>query len=141
MKVTKNTGFTLIELIVTVAIVSILAGVAFPAYQGQVRSARRADAQGELMQMANFMERFYTENSRYDQDMGGAKVTLPSPSNANLSYTIALNTIGQTAYTLRATPTGPQETDGYLELLETGAKRWDKNNNQSIDEGENNWER
>ena len=141
MKIKKQTGFTLIELIVTVAIVSILAGIAFPGYQGQVRSTRRADAQGELMQMANYLERFYTENSRYDQDLGGTQVVLPPASNASLSYTIALNSVDQSTYTLRATPTGSQEGDGYLELLATGAKRWDKNNNLSIEAGEDNWEK
>lgn len=130
---------------VTVTIAGILAAFAYPSYQNQVRSFRRADAQSDLLQLANFMERFFTENSQYDQDMAGNPVVLPftrSPqSGTNIVYTIALNPVGQTGYTLRATPINTQAGNGYLELLSTGARRWDQNNNNVIDPSESDWEK
>lgn len=142
MKTSSQRGFSLLELMITVAVVGILASIAYPAYQGQVRGTRRADAQAELLRMANFLERFYTENGRYDQDMALNPVALPPPSRANVNYTFALNPLPTaTTYTIRATPNGPQTVDGYLELLESGARRWDKNNNNAIDPGENDWKK
>jgi type IV pilus assembly protein PilE len=143
MKRPNQHGFTLLELMVTVAIVGILAGVAYPAYQSQVRATRRADAQADLLRMANFMERYFTENSRYDQDMAGNAVSLPPQTSSTTAYTITLSALGTTTYTLRATPvaTGPQAGDGYLELLDSGLRRWDQNDNNVIDTGESDWEK
>ena len=53
-------GFTLIELMVTVAIVGILAGIAYPSYQDSVRKSRRSDVEGVLLGLANAMERNFT---------------------------------------------------------------------------------
>ncbi|MGR9106690.1 MAG: type IV pilin protein [Gammaproteobacteria bacterium] len=141
MKRSNQRGFTLLELMVTVAVVGILAGIAYPAYQGQIRSTRRADAQAELLQMANFMERFFTENSRYDQDMTGTAVSLPPPTGNDPKYAYALNPVGPGSYTLRATPIGPQTGDGFLELTDSGVRRWDKNHNNAIEATENTWEK
>ena len=58
-------GFTLIELMIAVAIVGILAGIAYPSYQDSVRKSRRADAKGALLGFANAMERYFTENNSY----------------------------------------------------------------------------
>lgn len=72
-------GFTLIELMITVAIVGILAAVALPSYNSYVARARRADARTQLVQLSQFMQRFYVANDRYDQDRNS-----PTP---NLVYT------------------------------------------------------
>ena len=61
-------GFTLIELMITVAIVAILAGIALPSYSAYVARARRADARTQLLQAAQFMQRFYAANDRYNLD-------------------------------------------------------------------------
>ncbi|MCI0655300.1 MAG: type IV pilin protein [Methylococcaceae bacterium] len=98
-----------------------------------------------MFQLANFMERFFTENGRYDQDMATNRVVLPfsqSPqSGTDIVYKIALDPVGQAEYTLRATPVNAQAGDGYIELTATGARRWDQNNNNVIDPGESDWEK
>lgn len=63
-------GFTLIEIMVVVAIVGILAAVAMPAYTSYIARSHRADARTQLLQAAQFMQRFYAANDRYDQDRG-----------------------------------------------------------------------
>ena len=67
-------GFTLIELMITVAIVAILAALALPSYSAYVARARRADARTQLLQAAQFMQRFYAANDRYNLDRSNNSV-------------------------------------------------------------------
>lgn len=115
-------GFTLIELMITVAIVGILAVIAYPGYQDYVVKSRRGAAAGCLHEYAQFMERNYTLSQRYDLTSAGVAVTLPalacatslnSPQNVYV-FAFAANTPTQTAFTLTATPVGNQATmDGF----------------------------
>lgn len=61
----RTRGFSLIELMIVVAIVAILAAIGVPAYTAQINKAYRADAQSALMQLASAMERFRTVNNTY----------------------------------------------------------------------------
>ena len=101
---------TLMELMIVVAIIGILAGIAYPTYQDSVRKSRRADAEAVLLELAQWMERFYTENNRYDQTRAGVAVALPfaqSPKEGGPAggyYTIAVaapqpNTFTPVSYT------------------------------------------
>jgi type IV pilus assembly protein PilE len=147
-------GFTLIELMITVAVVAILASIAYPSYQAQLRTSRRADAQASLMELQSFMERFFTENNCYENKGAdgscsssgdNADPDLPftvSPRSGTVYYNLALTAATPNSYTLRATPVagGPQANDGMLELDQTGARRWDKNNDGDFaDTGETTW--
>ncbi len=129
----KNRGFTLIELIITVAIVAILAAIAYPSYQEYIRKARRADAKSVLLQAAQWMERYYTENNRYHQDRAGNAVKLasalsksPSDGSSSKYYDITLAAVTQNTFTLNAAPTsGTDQTKDKcqtLTLTNTGVK-------------------
>lgn len=133
MKMQK--GFTLIELVVVVAIIAILAAIAYPSYQDSVRKARRADARAVLLEAAQFMERFYTENFCYSKrktatGCDGTGVALPTALQAapkdgdQKYYNVTLNSLTATTYTLQAAPTGAQTGDscGTLTLTNTGLK-------------------
>ncbi|MDP2179731.1 type IV pilin protein [Methylicorpusculum sp.] len=124
-------GFTLIELMITVAIIGILAGIAYPSYQDHVFKSRRADAKAALSGLANAMERYYTENNDYAEarDTNGVPLsTVFSPTSpvdgGTAAYNLRINAAGTSTYTLHAIPTGPQANDrcGTLTLAHTGAK-------------------
>ena len=120
-------GFSLVELLIVIAIVAILAAIGYPAYNDSVQKTRRANAQAELIELAAFMERWYTQNFTY-QTSGGADPTLPfteSPKDGNNKYydlTIATGT-GPDSFTLTATPKNAQSGDkcGTMTYTHTGA--------------------
>ena len=87
----RTTGFTLIELMITVVIVAILAGIAYPSYRNHVTQARRADAQSAIMQTANRLEKFFTYCNTYPASLsltGGWPTSCPpEPAGAGLGVT------------------------------------------------------
>lgn len=126
----NGAGFTLLELMIVVAIVGILAAIAFPSYQEHVRKTRRADAQAALMELSQFMERHYTANGKYLTATNAAP-TLPfteAPKDGATKYYDLRFPTGTAptanAYTLEAVPKGAMTGDvcGTLTLTNTGAK-------------------
>ena len=117
-------GFTLIEVMIVVVIIAILASIAYPAYQEQVRKSRRADAEGTLLQAAQWMERFFTQNNTYVGAVLPASYA-QSPQQGTPAYNIAFPAApAANTYTLQAVPTGPQVGDrcGTLTVDQAGQK-------------------
>lgn len=120
----RNQGFTLIELMITVAIVGILAAIAYPSYQEQIRRTHRTDAQSDLMELAQWMERRYTTANSYALPSGGLPFTqTPRSGTARYNLTVVVGTGNQT-YTLTATPAGAQASDscGTMTLNQAGVR-------------------
>jgi type IV pilus assembly protein PilE len=121
----KQTGFTLIELMIVVAVVAILASIAFPSYQQYVIRTKRAAAKAQMMDIANRQQQFLTANRSYADaaTLAGSGFALPSDVSANYGYTIALSVTTVPAFTVTFTPIGSQATDGTLTINNEGAKQ------------------
>lgn len=106
-KMKTQSGFTLIELMIAVAVIAILASIAYPSYTKYVQEARRTDAKAALMEAAGQMERCYTVTSDY------TSASCPDDPMASEEgfYTISVSA-SAASYTLTATPDGaPQNQD------------------------------
>lgn len=116
-------GFSLIELMVAVAIVGILAAVAFPSYQNYVVKGNRAAAQAFMMDVENRQKQYLLDARSYAADL--ATLNMAAPSDVSNFYTVTIAaSAAPPAFTITATPiTGSkQESDGALTLDSSGAK-------------------
>ncbi len=98
-------GFTLVELMVVVAIIGVIAAIAYPSYRNYISDTYRAQAVADLRLCALALDRFYSNGFTY---VGGAgQCDLWSPSDgaqADRQYTLTLETLTRNDYTIRATP-------------------------------------
>lgn len=126
----RQRAFTLIELMIAVAIVGILAAIAIPAYQDSVMKSRRADAKGALLGLASALEKHFTTNNSYCDagGTGGADAcgssavndtgspspsvfASQSPATGTAYYLLTVTAATATTYTIQAAPTGTQAVD------------------------------
>ena len=104
----KARGFTLIELMIVIAVLAILVAIAYPSYQRHIEKTRRADGQSALLGAAQEMERCFTRNNTYT----GCFTTDPTSPQASPDEFYNLHaTLTATTYTLNAVPAGAQTTD------------------------------
>lgn len=99
-----NNGFTLIELMIVVAIVGILASLALPAYTEYVRESRRTDGTSSVLDCATRLERNFTVNNTY------TTADVCDATSIDGYYTLTLATT-DVSFTVSASPTGPQSED------------------------------
>ena len=116
-------GFTLIELMIVVAILGIIAAIALPSYQGQVRDGRRADGTAVLLQARQLMERHYSKNYNYGTP-AAVGIPVKAPIDGTASYYVITLAADATTFTLTATPATSQSGDGcgVLTLNQAGVK-------------------
>lgn len=103
----KIRGFTLLELMIVVAIIALLAGLALSAYGKQVRKSKRAEAKQAISTLSLAQEKYRMNNALYgtcDQALGGAVGACTSFNSTLSSYTIAVSNEAATTYTITATP-------------------------------------
>lgn len=104
MKVKNFAGYTLIELMIVVAIVGIIAAIAIPSYQSQISGSRRNDAKQQLLQLQIQQEAWRLENDQYADT---AQLGMPVSDY----YTFTVENASATTYTLKATAKGSQTSD------------------------------
>ena len=117
-------GFTLIEVMITVAIVAILASIALPSYRQYVIRAKRSAAQAQMMDIANRQQQFLIANRSYADTtaLTASGYSLPAEVAGNYSYAVTLQESGPPTFTITFTAIGSQESDGNLGLTSEGVK-------------------
>lgn len=117
----KTTGFTLIELMIVVAVIGLLAAIALPSYSSYVARAKRAEVRAEILKAEGWLERFYTENNRFSSGTALTDTTVPAafssrfgsvPASGGANYTISLTVANNPpSYTITATRAGSMAND------------------------------
>jgi type IV pilus assembly protein PilE len=137
----RNSGFTLIELMIAVAILAIVAAVALPLYTQYSQRTYRAEAQADLLNCAQGLERYAAENFSYN---GAALADVCDPRSVDQNrYNIGLNIPADDQFTLTATPVAgaTMDGDGIVTYDNTGNRGWDRNNDgDATDADEDSWE-
>lgn len=144
-------GFSLIELMIVIAIIGIITAIAYPSYQSVIADGYRGSGQADLMALAAAMERHHSGTFSYGgAASSGANTGSPaifssySPASepaANKRYDLSIVAADATSFQIKATPVSGsgQEKDGALYYFSDGRKAWDKNANGSLDASEYCW--
>ena len=119
--VRRMSGFSLIEVMIVVAIIGILAAIALPSYNEHVRKTRRAAGAACVLAVAQQLERWYTTRLTY---VGAVADTSACQDNALEFYTIQVENLGAKTYRVKAAPTGRQSGDscGTLSVDQAGTQ-------------------
>ncbi|MFC5697933.1 type IV pilin protein [Pseudomonas sp. GCM10022186] len=120
---TKLGGFTLIELMIAVAIVAILSAIAYPSYQQYVQRNKRVAAQEFMMLISSRQEQYLLDRRQYSNNVTALGLTTPTEVSPNFDITIApVNTDTPPTYTITASPKGSMAGTSTLTLNSLGQK-------------------
>ena len=108
----KMLGMTLIELMIVIAILGIIVAFGYPSYQEQVRKARRAEGMASLLELADRMERHYSDVGAYTK-ADGSDITVNDvfPSFSSDYYTLSIDSQDNVSFTVSSAPKGTQLKD------------------------------
>jgi len=120
----KMRGFTLIEVMVAVAIVAIIASIGYPSYLDHVRKSRRAEAQSTLMSIASRQQQMILDTRRYADTVSALNIAVPTSVSQNYTISISLGSATIPSFIVQATPLGAQRSDscGPLSISQAGVK-------------------
>jgi type IV pilus assembly protein PilE len=128
----RQRGFTLMEMAITMVIIGVLTAIAIPNYTAYIQRTSRGEARGQLLALAHWMEKWRTQNGRYDDpaNPNNPPPTIPatllqSPPTGAAKYTIAV-VAAPVGYTATATATGSMTGDvcTTLAIDNTGARNF-----------------
>lgn len=121
---TRQAGFSLIELMIVVAVVAILASIGYPSYTQYVVRSNRAAAKAQMLDIANRQQQFLLSNRAYASKttLEASGYSLPTEVGGRYDYSITVGTDTVPSYTITFTPKGPQAGDGTLTLNSEGVK-------------------
>jgi len=148
----RNSGFSLIELLVALAILAIVSAIAIPLYSAYADRTYRSEAQSDLLNCAQSLERFASINFSYegaadtdadgvpDADNGPIATQLCDPRSVQQGR-YAITVVGApTTFTLTATPQGELADDGLMTYDNVGVRGWDRDGDDAIAADEQTWE-
>ena len=124
MRRVRQSGFTLIELMITTAIVAMLAAVAYPSYTRYIVRSNRTAAQAQMLDIANREQQFLLANRAYATKaaLEASGYSVPTNVSGKYSYDITVGTNAVPSYTITFTGTETQVGDGALTLNSEGVK-------------------
>lgn len=128
----RTRGFTLIELMITVAVVALLSAIAYPSYQSYVQRGQRSSAQQLMADIANKQQQYLLDAKTYSADLSSTGLnmsadgwTCVAASCSNARYSVAVvvdNAATPPTFTITATPATAQADDGFLTYNQNAQK-------------------